>query len=382
MAVPASESLRVRSEPVPFVDLAPQHRPLAGGILDDVAGLLETGAFIGGEAVERFEHEFADYVGVRHCIGVASGLDALRLAFLAAGLQPGEGVVVPAATFAATFEAVEQAGGRPVVVDVSDADYGLDPRLLAEALSPDVRFVLPVHLYGQMADVSALQAVCRQRDAVMIEDACQAHGACRDDLRAGAVGSAAAFSFYPAKNLGAMGDAGAAVTNDDALAAHIRVVREHGQTAKYRHEYSGYTARLDALQALVLARKLRRLDSWNEQRRRAAAYYMAALEGIGDVRLPPVAIGSEPVWHLFVIRTGDPDALAHSLAADGVQTARHYPQPPHLSPAYAHLGLPAGSFPIAEALSREGLSLPMFPGMTESQLARVCAAVAEFFARG
>jgi dTDP-4-amino-4,6-dideoxygalactose transaminase len=382
MAVPASEPTRVRSEPVPLVDLTPQHEPLAGGILGDIAGLLETGAFTGGHAVESFERGFAAFVGVRHCVGVASGLDALRLGLIAAGLQPGERVVVPAATFVATFEAVEQAGGRPVVVDVAEDDYGLDPRLVADAMTTGTRFVVPVHLYGLMADARALQAACGPQGALMIEDACQAHGARRDGLQAGAVGRAAAFSFYPAKNLGAIGDAGALVTDDEALAARVRALREHGQTAKYQHELSGYTARLDAVQALVLSRKLGLLERWNEMRRRAAAYYRAALFGVGDLRLPPLPAGSEPVWHLFVIRTRNPGALSRHLAQSGVQSARHYPQPPHLSPAFAHLGLKAGTFPVAEALSREALSLPMFPGMTESQLARVCAAVGEFFARG
>ena len=328
--------------------------------------------------MSAFESAFAAYCGSRHCIGVSSGLDALRLAFLAGELEPGDEVILPANTFAATVEAVVQAGGRPVLADVSEQDYNLDPAAVEAALTPRSRFLLPVHLYGQMADVVALEEIARGHGLEIIEDACQAHGARRDGLRAGTVGRAGAFSFYPAKNLGAMGDAGACVTDDGDLAERMRALREHGQRRKYEHDLEGYTARLDSIQALVLLRKLPLLDGWNEERRAAARFYAEALDGVGDLRLPPVPEGSEPVWHLFVLRTADPDRLAGFVRERGIHTGRHYPQPIHLSPAYAHLGYRAGAFPVTEALAAEVLSLPIFAGITEAQLTTVAAAIEDY----
>jgi dTDP-4-amino-4,6-dideoxygalactose transaminase len=367
---------------VPFLDLAPIHAPLQRAILADVAALIDTGAFTNGPAVPAFEREFAAYCGVAHCAGLASGLDALRLALLALGVEPGDEVIVPADTFIATFEAVSQAGAVPVPVDVLEDDYNIDPAAVAAAITPRTRAILPVHLYGQLADMRALVEVAARHDLVVVEDACQAHGASRDGIRAGAAGHAAAFSFYPGKNLGAFGDAGALVTPDEETAARVRALREHGQRAKYRHELEGYTARLDTIQAIVLSHKLRRLDAWNEARRAQARTYTERLNGIGDLILPPVAPASEPVWHLFPIRTGAPTKLADFLAERNIGTGRHYPEPPHLSGAYRHLGLGEGSFPVTEALARQCLSLPVFPGMTEQQLAAVCDGVAAFFGDG
>jgi dTDP-4-amino-4,6-dideoxygalactose transaminase len=276
---------------------------------------------------------------------------------------------------------VTQAGCRPVVVDVTEQDYNLDAVAAASSLGSRTRFVLPVHLYGQMADMRALLGLARANDLVVIEDACQAHGALRDGLWAGAAGAAGAFSFYPGKNLGAFGDAGALVTDDASLAARVRALREHGQTSKYRHDIEGYTARLDTIQALVLLRKLPSLDDWNFQRREAAAFYSSALEGLGDLRLPQVPFGSDPVWHLYVVRTARRSALAEFLRERGIATGYHYPQPVHLTPAYASLGHPRGAFPVAEALAEELLSLPIFPGITEAQLQSVVAAIRDFFSR-
>jgi dTDP-4-amino-4,6-dideoxygalactose transaminase len=238
---------------------------------------------------------------------------------------------------------------------------------------------MPVHLYGQMADMRALRALAAQRRLTVLEDACQAHGAERQGLRAGSAGEVAAFSFYPGKNLGAAGDAGALVSNDGETAARVRALREHGQTAKYVHALEGWTARLDTIQALVLSHKLPLLDGWNEQRRAAAAFYEDGLDGVGDLRLPPVASGSDPVWHLYVVRTADPTALAIFLRERGIGTGRHYPDPVHLTEAYAHLGYRRGDFPVAEALSRECLSLPIFPGIDEAQLAAVVDGVRSYF---
>lgn len=352
---------------------------LRAEILEAIADVVESGVFVNGPVVESFERDFAAYCQRAFCVGTASGLDALRLALLGAGLEPGDEVIVPAQTFIATWEAVTQAGGTPVPVDVSEADYGLDASSAAAAVGPRTRFVMPVHLYGQLADMTAFQALARDKELFVVEDACQAHGAVRDGRQAGSAGDAAAFSFYPAKNLGAFGDGGALVTDDEALAERVRALREHGQRQKYDHELSGYTARLDAIQAAVLARKLPHLDAWNESRRAAARSYSESLDGIGDLRLPPTPAGSEPAWHLFVVRTADPGRLAEHLAARGIASGRHYPAPPHLTPAYASLGLGRGAFPVAEALADEGLSLPLFPGMTEEQLASVVGAIGDFF---
>jgi dTDP-4-amino-4,6-dideoxygalactose transaminase len=286
---------------------------------------------------------------------------------------------VPANTFIASVEAISQSGAVPVLVDARETDYNLDPAAVEPAITPRTRFVMPVHLYGQLADMAALTVVAQRHDLGVIEDACQAHGAERDGVRAGQGGLAAAFSFYPGKNLGAMGDAGALVTGDDGLAARARALREHGQRHKYHHDVPGYTARLDTVQALVLLRKLPHLDRCNAQRGAAAQLYTDALEGIGDIVPPPCPAGSEPVWHLYVIRTSRPEALAAFLADRGIATGRHYPIPIHLTDAYAHLGHRRGDFPVAERLADEVLSLPMFPGITESQIAAVADAIAAYF---
>jgi dTDP-4-amino-4,6-dideoxygalactose transaminase len=367
---------------VPFYDLTPSHAPVREAIVADIERLIDANAYTNGPAVGAFETAFAAWCGASHCVGVASGLDALRLALLAAGLRPGDEVVVPANTFIATFEAVTQAGGVPVVVDVDERDLNIDVDGVAAVCGPRTRFVVPVHLYGQMADMRTLEGVARRHDLVIVEDACQAHGATRDGRRAGAAGRAGSFSFYPAKNLGAMGDAGAVVTDDAVLASEIRVLREHGQRHKYHHERDGYTARLDTIQAIVLLHKPPLLERWTEERRRAASFYTEALTGVGDLRLPPVPEGSDPVWHLYVIRTGDPAALARSLAEKGIGTGRHYPEPVHLSSAYRRLGHGRGSFPTSEALAGQVLSLPLFPGMRDEQLEAVVAAIEDFFHRG
>lgn len=364
---------------VPFVDLGPSCRDLNDGILADFAELLDSTSFHYGPQVAEFESAFAAHCTTAHCVGMASGLDAVRLALLAAGIEPGDEVIVPASTFIATFAAVHQAGGVPVPVDASESDYNLDPSLAEGALSDRTRFIVPVHLYGQMADMRAVMELAGRNGLEVIEDACQAHGADRDGLRSGAAGRAGAFSFYPSKNLGAAGDAGAAVTDDAALDARLRALRHHGETEKYHSELEGYTARLDTIQAIVLLRKLPHLDEWTEQRRATARFYTEALDGVGDLQLPPVAPGSNPVWHLYIIRTKDPSSLAAHLAERGIGTGRHYPQPPHLSAAFSWLGHSRGSFPVAEAIAEEGLSLPLFPGITEEQLDAVRVAVANYF---
>jgi dTDP-3-amino-3,4,6-trideoxy-alpha-D-glucose transaminase len=367
----------VSTESVPFADLSPTCDGLKAAILAGIAELIDSGSFTNGPHVPEFENAFAAYCRTEYCVGVASGLDALRLALIAAGLESGDEVIVPALTFVATFEAVTQAGGVPVPVDISEADYCINPAAAEAAIGPRTRFLLPVHLYGQMADMRALERVARRQGLHILEDACQAHGAERAGFRAGAGGFAGAFSFYPSKNLGAMGDAGAITTDDAVIAREIRVLREHGQQSKYEHRREGWTSRLDTIQALVLLHKLRMLDEWNAQRRAAAAFYLDGLTDAGDITPPPIPAESDPVWHLFVIRTSSPTELAEHLLERGIQTGRHYQVPAAISEAYAGYGF--GGFEVAERVARECLSLPLFPGMTEAQLELAVEAVIDFF---
>jgi dTDP-4-amino-4,6-dideoxygalactose transaminase len=368
---------------VPFIDLAPTFADgVKEAILEDMVELLATHAYTNGPQVDEFEHAFADYAGTRWCVGMASGLDALRLALIARGLERGDEVIVPANTFIATFEAVSQAGGEPVPVDVSESDYNLDPAAVEAAVGPRTRMLLPVHLYGLPADLRRLSRIALRHRLGVLEDACQAHGAVRDGVRAGTAGFAGAFSFYPGKNLGAAGDAGAVVTDDEGLADRLYALREHGQWRKYEHRVEGYTARLDTIQAIVLVRKLAHLDRWNRQRRAAASFYGDALDGVGDLALPVEPARSRHVWHLYVVRTAARDRLAAYLRDRGIATGLHYPEPPHLSAAYAHLGYGRGAFPVTERLAREVLSLPIFPGITASQLSTVVAAITAYFAGG
>jgi dTDP-4-amino-4,6-dideoxygalactose transaminase len=374
------ERTRLNATPVPFVDLTHVHRPLKREILDAVNTLLERNEFVNGAAVTAFEEAFAGYCGARFCAGVASGLDAVRLSLQAGGIDAGDEVIVPANTFVATLEAVTQAGGVPVLVDATLDDYNIDPRAVEAAVGPRTRFLLPVHLYGQLADMASLAAPATRHELAIVEDACQAHGAKRGGYRPGDGALAAAFSFYPAKNLGAIGDAGAIVTNDTPLVDTVRKLREHGQRTKYEHELIGWTARLDAVQAAVLSVKLPHLERWNAERRAVARTYGERLAGTGDLVLPSVPPGSEPVWHLYVVRTARPDELAGFLRRREIATGRHYPVPVHLSPAYAALGYGEGAFPVAEQLARELLSLPIFPGMTEAQISAVVEAIEDYFA--
>ena len=363
---------------VPFLTLAPMNAPVADAVLADVRELLQSGAFTNGPAVGAFETAFASYCGTTECVGLASGLDALRLCLQAFGVAPGDEVLVPAQTFVATFEAVSQAGAVPVPVDISAQDNAMDPAAAAAAVGPRTRVILPVHLYGRLADMGALLELARANDLRLLEDACQAHGAERDGIRPGAVSAAAAFSFYPGKNLGAAGDAGALVTDDAKLARQMRALREHGQERKYEHDVIGWTSRLDTIQAAVLLRKLPLLDLWNGQRRALADLYAEALAGVGDLVLPDAGDRGQ-VWHLYVVRTADPVGLGAHLAERGIGSGRHYPEPPHLSKAYEQLGFRAGSFPVAERLAREALSLPLFPGMSEAQVAEVADGVRSWY---
>ncbi len=365
---------------VPFLDIGRTNARVKDAVLEDIEELIDSGQFTNGPQVAEFERSFAEYSGASDCVGVASGLDALRLGLIAAGLKQGDEVLVPANTFIATFEAVTQAGGTPVPVDVSTLDYNMDPGAADVAITPRTRFVLPVHLYGQMADMRALAVLAGRRDLVIIEDACQAHGSERDGLRAGACGAAGAFSFYPGKNLGAFGDAGALVTSNGAVASITRALREHGQQfGKYLHSLPGYTSRLDSIQAIVLKHKLKLLPEGNRDRGRAANYYSQHLSGLGEIRVPPQPEGSSPVWHLYPICLDDRDAVSEYLSGRGISTGLHYPLPPHLSEAYASLGYKRGAFPVTESLAHGVLSLPIYPGIREAELDHVVRYLAAFY---
>jgi dTDP-3-amino-3,4,6-trideoxy-alpha-D-glucose transaminase len=343
-----------------------------------VAELASRSAFIGGPEVEAFDEEFADYCGTRHAVGLSSGTEALVLALRALGIGPGDEVIVPANSFIATAEAVTLVGAQPRFVDVDPETALMTAPHLTGAIGPQTRCVMPVHLYGRTLDLDPIMDVARRAGLFVIEDACQAHGAYLGERRAGSIADAAAFSFYPAKNLGAWGDAGALVTNDDQIADTVRLLRSHGERPRYHHRIPGTTARIDAIQAAVLRIKLRRLDAANAGRRRAAAALTEALRG-APVRTPaPAAAGGDHVFHQYVVTTPYRDALREHLAASGVASAIHYPVPIHRTDAYAALS--DGPLPVAERLAGQSCSLPMWPTMSDETIERVAAAVHSFVA--
>ena len=344
-----------------------------------LATVMERGAFIQGAPVAAFEAEFAAFSGVRHCVSVANGTDALELALRATGIPPGSEVIVPANTFIATAEAVVRAGGRPVPVDCDD-DALIDVAQVAAAITPETWAVMPVHLYGQMADMETLASICDSRSLALVEDAAQAQGAERNGRGIGFWGMAAGTSFYPGKNLGAYGDGGAVLTDDAAVAAVVRRLANHGSEVKYIHTVVGTNSRLDALQAVVLRAKLALLAEWNSLRRQAAALYgemLEPLEAAGLIRRPRVVAGNTPVWHLYVVRVDRRDEVLAHLTASGIGAGIHYPVPLHRTEAFAHLGYGPGDFPRAEAQADEILSLPIYPGITEAIISRVVDAVTE-----
>ncbi|HIJ64620.1 MAG TPA: DegT/DnrJ/EryC1/StrS family aminotransferase [Candidatus Hydrogenedentes bacterium] len=357
---------------IPVVDLKAQNCALASEILSLWEQILRSARFIGGEHIDGFEREFADACGTRHAVAVSSGTSALLLALEALGLEPGDEVITPVNTFIATSEVIAKAGGRVVFVDIDARTYTIDPTKIVAAVTPRTKGIVPVHLYGQMADMAAIAAIAEKHHLWVVEDAAQAHLAEYKGRKAGSIGIAAAFSFYPAKNLGACGDAGAVTTDDAALAARVRTLRQHGSLRKYYHDFEGYNARCDALQAAALRVKLAHLAEWNEARRRHAQRYIELLAGTDGIVLPAVADGNLPVWHLFVVQVEQRDKIANALAENGIGTMMHYPVPLHLQKAYAHLEIPEGTFPVAEACAKRVLSLPMFPELTEAQIAYVC----------
>ncbi|MFD9128766.1 DegT/DnrJ/EryC1/StrS family aminotransferase [Kitasatospora sp. NPDC059571] len=360
---------------IPLVDLHASHAEVAEEVRAGFDAVLASGAYIKGPDVAAFETEYAAFSGVRHAIGTANGTDAVELALRALDLPAGAGVAVPANTFVATVEAVVRAGLRPVPVDVDDTHLLIDPRAV-EAVLPQVAALLPVHLNGQLAPMAPLLALAGGRPVV--EDAAQCQGARQDGRPAGSWGRIAATSFYPGKNLGAYGDAGAVTTDDERLATAVRLMGDHGSGRKYVHERFGFNSRLDTLQAVVLRAKLRRLPAWNEARRAAAARYAELLAGLDGVSTPHTLPGNEHVWHLYAVRVArGRDAVLADLRAAGIGAGVHYPVPVHLQPAFRGLGHGEGSFPVAERSATEILTLPLFPQITEDQQVRVAEALAK-----
>jgi dTDP-4-amino-4,6-dideoxygalactose transaminase len=359
---------------IPLVDLKAQHAEIADEVAVGFARVIADTAFILGPEVRAFEAAFARFCGVPHCIGVANGTDAIELVVRALGLGPGDEVIVPANTFIATALGVVRAGARPVLVDCDDYHL-LDPGRIAAAVTPRTRAILPVHLFGQMADMEAIGAIAEARGLAVIEDAAQSQGARRHGRRSGGFGIAAATSFYPGKNIGAYGDAGAVVTSSDEVAARIHKLRNWGSDRKYHHPEIGFNSRLDTLQAVVLSAKLARLEAWNEARRRAAGRYDELLADVSGVERPRTLPGNEHVWHLYVVRVPRRDEVLESLQTDGIGAGIHYPVPLHLHGALRDLGYREGDFPGAEGAAREILSLPMHPHLTGEQQERVVDAL-------
>jgi dTDP-4-amino-4,6-dideoxygalactose transaminase len=362
---------------VPFVDLAAQNERLGDKMSTTIAEAVRRGDYILGRDVTLFEEEFAAYCEARYAVGVDTGTSALELLLRAYGIGPGDEVITAANTFIATALAISYAGATPVLVDVDPVTYTLRAEDVECRITARTKAVIPIHLYGQPADMDPILAVARKHQLVVIEDACQAHGARYKGRRVGTLGDAAAFSFYPAKNLGAYGDGGAVTTNDPAIAESVKMLRNYGQREKYSHLVVGFNRRLDTLQASVLRVKLPHLDEWNALRRMHAERYSHQLQG-SSIVTPTVARGSESVWHLYVTRTTDRAAMTSYLAERGIHTGIHYPIPVHLQPAYAQLGYRRGDFPVSEAYAEQVLSLPMYPELTTSMIDHVAQAVRAF----
>ncbi len=359
---------------VPFLELAPIYEELREEIDAAALRVLHSGWFIGGPETERFEASFATYTGAAHAIGVGNGLDALHLTLRALNVGVGDEVIVASNSFIATILAVSMTGAKSVMVEPDSVTYNLDPARVEAAITPRTKVVLPTHLYGQPADLDALLAITRRHGLRLVEDAAQAHGARYRGVRVGAHGDAVCWSFYPSKNLGAAGDGGGVTTNDAALAARIRTLGNYGSAERYVNVEKGVNSRLDPIHAAIMGVKLPHLDAWNARRSRIAALYLDALRDC-DLVLPHVPTWADPVWHLFVVHTPRRDALRAALSADGIATQIHYPIPPHRQAAYAELGLGEGSFPIAERLAAETLSLPIGPHLTMKQAEQVITGV-------
>jgi dTDP-4-amino-4,6-dideoxygalactose transaminase len=369
---------------VGFLELKEIHNRLKTEILGGIENALMNAQFIGGESVSGFETEFASFCGSPRCAGVNSGTDALRFALIAADIREGDTVVTVPNTFIATTEAISQADAKIAFVDVDDKTHQMDPNALENCIKNlmkkkvSIRAIIPVHLFGHTADMDPILEIAKKNNLIVIEDACQAHGAVyKGSRKAGSMGLAGCYSFYPGKNLGACGEGGAVVTSDEKIDKTVRMLRDHGQSQKYYHEIEGYNGRLDAIQAGILRIKLKYLDEWNEARRKNAKLYDKLFQGIEEVEVVPEPSWSTSVYHLYVIKIKNRDAIQKKLAEKGVGTALHYPVPLHLQNAYKHLGYKAGDFPITEKHAKEILSLPMFPELTEEQIVYVVGSIKE-----
>jgi dTDP-4-amino-4,6-dideoxygalactose transaminase len=362
---------------VPFLDLKAHHDPIREQLDAAIAQVIDCGAFAGGPFVAAFEKEFADYCAARFGIGLGNGTDALWLSLLALGVGPGDDVITVPSTFMATAEAISYCGARPVFVDIDETTYTLDVAQLEKSITPKTKAIIPVHLFGQMADMDPILEIARRHKIPVVEDACQAHGATYKGKRAGTMGATGCFSFYPGKNLGALGEAGGVVTNDSALADKIKILRDHGQAKKYFHSMIGWNARMDGIQGAALSVKLKHLESANTRRRDHARLYTELLSGLENVITPSVGEHNQHVFHVYAVRVNDRDRVLQAMAERGISCAIHYPVPVHLQEAYGSLGLREGSFPVAERCAKQFLSLPMFPELTSEQIRAVAAALKE-----
>ena len=366
--------------PVPFIDLRGQYQTLKAEIDEAVGRVMTNCNFILGNEVEEFERAFAEFSGAKHCVGVASGTDALILLLKAAGVGPGDEVIAPANTFIATILAISFSGAKPVLVDCDPITYNIDPAKIEERITERTKAVMPVHLYGQPAEMDAIKQITDKHNLLLLEDCAQAHGATYKGQPVGSFGLGGGYSFYPGKNLGAYGDGGGVTTNDDGIQHKLSMLRNYGSPKKYHHESIGGNSRLDTIQAAVLGVKLKRLAQWNEGRRNAAALYSRRLEGIAEVIVPQAVDHVVPVWHVYAIRAKNRDGLVAHLQEKGIGAIIHYPIPVHLQPAYADLGHTKGDFPVCEEISDEILSLAMFPEITEEQIDEVTEAIRSFYA--
>ncbi|MFQ5863206.1 MAG: DegT/DnrJ/EryC1/StrS family aminotransferase [Candidatus Brocadiales bacterium] len=365
----------ITMEKIKLVDLDAQYQAIREEIWPAMRNVIEGSTFILGRHVKEFEDSFARFCNASFAIGVASGTDALILALRALGIGPGDEVITVPNTAAPTAEAISLSGARVVFADINPKTFNMDPGEAEKKITKKTKAIMPVHLYGQPAQMEELKELCQAHNLMLIEDAAQAHGAEYKGQRVGTIGNVACFSFYPAKNLGAYGDGGAVVTNDGRIAELVRMFRNHGRQEKYRHEIEGYNSRLDALQAAILSIKLKYLDKWNEKRRQHAQCYNRLLSPVKEVAVPEVPDRVKPVYHLYVIRVRDRDLLRKKLKEENIETGIHYPIPLHLQPAFAYLGLGKGSFPMAEEAAATILSLPLYPEMTQEQIETVVDAV-------
>ena len=368
------------NKPVPYLDLPAQIRSIRPELDAAIARALDNCTFCLGPDVAQFEAEFARFCGVKHCVGFNNGTSALHVAMRLLNLGPGDEVITTPLTFVATSWAISYVGARPVFVDIDDASFNLEPELVERAITPRTRALLPVHLYGNPADLEPLLEICRRHNLALVEDAAQAHGAKYRGRPVGSFGQMSSFSFYPGKNLGACGESGALVTNNDAYAARARALRDHGSTQRYYHDEIGYNYRMEGIQGAVLSVKLRHLQAWTGERQRVARRYSELLAGT-PLQLPRQADDAESAWHLYVVRHARRDELKRHLEANQIGCGMHYPLPLHLQKAFAHLGYKPGDFPVAEKAARECLSLPIYPELTADQIQRVAAVIRDFFSQ-